>query len=445
MEEFMSSLTTLYYLWYKTNFTIIIGAWKRSLYTVSITVLIASLFYVPAGAQENNEWPCFHGSHRTNKSAETRLLKNWPETGPKPLWTVSGLGEGYSSISLAGGYLYTAGKIEKQTFVFAFDHNGRQIWKKPNGRSWETTMSHARAYTGSRSTPTYDDGLVYHLGETGRLTALDYKTGKEIWYRDLREQFNASIPEYGYAESVLIDGNRLYCNPAGKKGFMVCLNKKDGSLQWTNNEITGVAGYCSPILVEYGGYLQIISMSSNCVYGLDRTTGKLLWLVECVNKQELNNTDPIFHNGYVLISSGYGKGSMLIKLNVSGNKIIPKTVWQTSLMDNHHGGVILHEGYLYGSGSESRGWFCLDFMTGEQKWIARGKGSLTYADSKLYCLEENGTMKLINARHEQYDEISSFEVPEGGKGMHWAHPVVFGGTLYIRHADKLFAYDIRDK
>ena len=423
----------------------IIGTWKSRLYAGVISGLIGSLFGGTTAAQENSEWACFHGMYRNNKSAETGLLKQWPASDPELLWTVTGLGEGYSSVSIAGGYLYTAGKLEKQTYVFAYDLNGKLVWKKTNGQSWVSTMSHARAYTGSRSTPTYDDGFVYHLGDTGRLTTFDYRTGKEIWFLDLRDNFDAEIPEYGYSESVHIDGDRLYCNPAGKKGFMICLNKKNGKLIWVNDEIPGTVGFSSPVLAEFGGYHQIINLTSNCVFGIDTKTGKLLWSVEYENSRSNNCTDPIFHNGYVFASSGYGKGSILIKLNASGEKIIPETVWQTTLMDNHHGGVILHDGYLYGAGSDSRGWFCLDFMTGEQMWKSRGKGALVYADNMFYFLEENGTMKLVNATHEKYDEVSSFEVPEGGKGMHWAHPVVCGGRLYIRHADKLFAYDIKSK
>ncbi len=441
----MGSVISMFYCLYKNKLNLSIKVRKSHIHACLICGIMVGLFAVVTTAQENNEWPCFHGLYRNNKSAETGLLKKWPDTGPELIWTVDGLGEGYSSVSIAGGYLFTAGKIGKQTYVFAFDLNSKLIWKKPNGQSWETTMSHARTYTGPRSTPTYDDGYVYHLGDTGRLAAFEYKTGKEIWFLNLREIFNAEIPEYGYAESVLIDGDRLYCNPAGNKAFMVCLDKRDGTLIWANDAIPGIAGYSSPVLAEFGGYHHIINMSSNCVYGVDRKTGKLLWSMKIKNKQELNCTDPIFHNVYVFATSGYGKGSMLIKLSVSGEKIIPEMVWQTALMDNHHGGVILHDGYLYGSGHNSRGWFCLDLMTGEQVWKTRGKGSLVYADNMLYLLEENGNMKLVNATHENYDEVSSFEVPEGGKGMHWAHPVVCGVRLYIRHTDKLFAYDIKSK
>ena len=410
-----------------------------------IYCLVTSLSLGATASQEGTEWPCFHGLDRRNKSAETGLLKEWPDEGPELLWTVSGLGEGYSSVSIAEGHIYTAGMIEKQTYVFAFDLNGKRVWKKLNGSSWEATRSHARSYTGSRSTPTYYNGVIYHLGDTGRLVALDYKTGEEIWNLELREVFDAEIPEYGYSESIYIDGDRLYCSPAGKKGFMACLNKKNGELIWKNTEIQGTVGFSSPIIAESNGYRQITAISSNSVYGADTETGKLLWSVEFENQRQNNVADPIFHDGYVFASSGYGKGSILIKLTASDGKVIPETVWQTERMDNHHGGVILHNGYLYGAGHSAKGWFCLDFMTGKQMWNTKGKGSLTYADGMFYLLEEKGKMKLIKATPEKYDIVSSFEVPEGGKGMHWAHPVVCGGRLYVRHADKLFAYDIKGR
>ena len=422
--------------------------WKSNSESIFILFISFIIFCFPGGsinAQENGEWPCFHGLSRINKSVESGLLKKWPEKGPELLWTVSDLGEGYTSVSIAKGYLFTAGIKDKQTWVFSFDLNGKLIWKKFNGRSWETTMSHARTYTGSRSTPTYDEGVIYHLGDLGRLTTFEYQNGKEIWSRELRESFDADIPEYGYTESIFIHGDNLYCNPAGEKGFLVCLNKNNGELIWANKEIPGAVGFSSPILAEFGGYLQIINLTSNCIYVADTKTGKTLWTVEYENQRSNNVTDAIFHDGYVFASSGYGKGSILIKLTVSGKKIIPETVWHTELMDNHHGGVILHKGYLYGAGHNARGWFCLDFLTGKQMWIARGKGSITYADDMFYFLEEKGTMKLVNATHEKYDEISSFQVPNGGKGMHWAHPVVCGGRLYVRHMDKLFVYDIRCK
>lgn len=412
--------------------------------TVFIVLFYSLISAVTANSQETSTWPCFHGQDRSNKSTETGLLNQWPEDGPGLLWSVSGLGEGYSTVSVDKGLIYTAGMNNKQTMVYAFNLEGEIQWQQSNGTAWETTKSWASSYTGARSTPTVDNSVIYHLGETGRLVSLAAKTGEPIWSMELRERFDAEEPEYGYSESVLIDGENLYCSPAGKKGFLVCLNKKTGDLIWTNTDISGSVGFSSHIIADYGGYHQIIGMSSNSVYGVDAVKGDLLWTFPYENKRSLNIPDPIFYQGHVFITSGYGKGSALIKLKLSENKIIPEIIWQTPIMDNHHGGVVLLNGYLYGSGDEKRGWYCLDIMTGEPQWKAAGKGSLTYAENMLYCLEEKGTMRLIKASAQSFEEVSAFEVPEGGKGMYWAHPVVCGGRLYIRHTDKLFAYSIKD-
>ncbi len=194
--------------------------------------------------------------------------------------------------------------------------------------SWETEMPWAISYNGARSTPSYSEGVVYHLGELGRLAAFESKTGKEVWSTEFREIFDAEIPEYGYSESVHIEGDRLYCCPAGKKGYLACLDKNNGELIWANMEIPGTVGFSSLLIFDHGGYHQIAGLSSNTVFGVDINTGKLLWQTEFENSRSNNVADPIYHKGYLFASSGYGKGSMLLKLDVSGTGITPEKVWQ---------------------------------------------------------------------------------------------------------------------
>lgn len=247
-----------------------------------------------------------------------------------------------------------------------------------------------------------------------------------------------------YRDQTYVFAFDLYVRPAGKKGFQVCLDKNDGKLIWANTDIPGVEGYSSAVVFDYGDNKHITGSSSNCYYGVDAATGRLLWKVDFENQQGLNLTDAIAKDGYVFITSGYGKGSMLFRLKASGDKFVPETVWQSGLMDNHHGGVILHNDYLYGSGSNSRGWFCLEFFTGKQIWNnTRGKGAITYADGMLYLLDErSGSMKLVKATPDSYESAGEFNVPSGGQSMYWAHPVVCGKRLYVRHWDKVFVYDI---
>jgi outer membrane protein assembly factor BamB len=403
-----------------------------------ICMMLPSFLFLQA--QADCYWPSFHGPDRTNRSTESGLPDIWPENGPELAWSISGLGKGYSSVSIDGQRIYTAGTTDRQTFVSAFDLDGKLLWKKPNGQAWETERSHAISYTGSRSTPTVSDGVVYHLGELGRLTAMDHLDGREIWSRELMEDFDAEIPEYGYAESVLIEGERLYCCPAGNKAFIVCLDRHNGDLIWSNREIPGTVGFSSLVRFRYGGHEHLAGLSSSHLFGVDAETGKLLWLVEFGNSRDNNIADPVYHDGHVFASSGYGRGSILVQLIPGTEHFTTEIVWDTEMMDNHHGGVVLNQGYLYGSGQNSRGWTCLEFKTGKVMWKTGGKGSLTYADGKLYCLDERGIMNLVNADPGNGEVISSFELPEGGQGMHWAHPVVCGRRLYIRHDDSLFVY-----
>jgi outer membrane protein assembly factor BamB len=396
-------------------------------------------------SQKAGEWPCFHGSDRTNLSGETGLLKAWDEKGPALLFTISGLGEGYSSTAIAGGLIYTAGSTGNQSFIYAFDLNGRLVWKKPNGPAWSVTVSWASSYNGPRSTPTFDNGVVYHLSEAGRLSALRAKTGDFIWSRDLPKDFNAQMPMYGYAESVLIDGDNLFVRTGGTKGYQACLNKRTGATIWASSEIPGGYGYNSMIITDFGGFRQIIGATNTCYYSLDTRTGKLLWKTDFINQYEINCTDAIVFNDYVFLTSGEGKGCSLIRLKKTGSGITTEKVWETKLMDNYHGGVILRDGYLYGSGSMARDWYCLDFLTGSLKWKSNGSGSLTYADGMVYLYDEKGNMKLVKASPERFEQTGEFRVPEGGAGPYWAHPVVCGGRLYLRHADKIFVYSILKK
>jgi len=395
--------------------------------------------------QPSAEWPQWHGPNRDNISTEKGLLKQWPEDGPKLLWTAKGLGKGFSSMAVADGMIYTAGVIKGQTHVLAFDLDGNLKWKTPNGQPWKPGVHQFWAinYDGSRATPTVNDGLVYHLNELGRLAALDAKTGREAWTLDLVKMFAAKPPQWAYAESVLIDGDRLIVYPGGMRGSMVALNKKTGRLVWANVELRDTAGYSSAILAEFGGVRLIVALTQDAVVGIRADNGRSLWRHPFTNKHKNNVATPLYHDGHVYASSGYGGGSLMLRLKAEGDRVTAEKAWQRKELDNHHGGVVLVDGHLYGTGHNRRGWWCLDFRTGEPAHRAKGKGSLTYADGMLYFLEEGGKMHLVEAKPDAHRRVSSFRVPSGGKGKYWSHPVVAGGRLYVRHADRLYAYRIK--
>ena len=406
-------------------------------------VLIVSVFVLAAG---DGDWPCFHGPKRDNLSAEKGLISAWPEDGPGLLWTASGIGHGYSTVSISGDRIFTAGMIDKQTYVMALDMSGKKLWQKLNGQSWQATerQSWAVPYAGSRATPTVDGDTVYHLSDLGRLTAFDVRTGEEKWHIDIMETFKAERPEYGYSESVLIHGEVLICCPAGEEGYIVALDKGTGRTLWANTDIKDAVGNCSVVIARIDDHQQVITLSASRILSFDPNDGRLLWDYAFANDRENNVADAIISDSLVFASSGYGKGSILLQpKRQADGKFSVQPVWTSELLDNHHGGVLLVDGFLYGAGHEARGWFCLDFKTGAKRWQTPGKGSLTYADGQLYCFDERGTMALVKATPDKYNQVGSFRLPRGGEGPYWAHPVVCGGRLYLRHSDQLYAYDIR--
>jgi outer membrane protein assembly factor BamB len=412
---------------------------------VFLLFLILMVSVIPF-ATDNMSWPCFHGPNRDNLSVETGLIQAWPEDGPELLWTASNIGHGYSAVSIAGGRIFTAGMIDKQTFVIALDMSGKKLWQKLNGQSWQATerQSWAVPYAGARATPTVDGDTVYHLSDLGRLTVFDVRTGEEKWHVDVMTTFKAEKPEYGYSESVLIHGEALICCPAGEEGYIVALDKGTGRTLWANSDIKDAVGNCSAVIARIDDSQQLITLSASRISSFDPNNGQLLWDYAFANDRENNVADVVVSNGLVYASTGYGKGSILLQpKRKSDGKFSVGPVWTSELLDNHHGGVVLVDGFLYGAGHESRGWFCLDFKTGDKRWQIRGKGSLTYADGHLYCLEERGTMALVKTTPEKWDQVSSFRLPQGGEGLYWAHPVICGGRLYVRHSDQLYAYDIR--
>jgi outer membrane protein assembly factor BamB len=277
----------------------------------------------------------------------------------------------------------------------------------------------------------------------GRLTAFDVKTGKEQWHNDIMTTFKAERPEYGYSESVLVHGKTLICCPAGEEGYIVALDKGTGQTLWANKDIKDAVGNCSPVLAVIDDYPQVITLSASRILSFEPEIGRLLWEFPFANDRENNVADVIVKEGLVYAATGYGKGCVLVRpqRQTSGTFSV-EPVWTSGLLDNHHGGVILVDGHLYGAGHEARGWFCLDFKTGAPQWQTRGKGSLTYADGHLYCLDERGTMALVKASPEEYIQVGSFRLPREGEGPYWAHPVVWDGRLYVRHAENLYAYDI---
>ena len=389
-----------------------------------------------AGSQLwSQDWPQFRGANRDDKSTETGLLAEWPKDGPPKLWSVNGLGEGYTAISAKDGRIYTMGTSQGKEAVFALDFKtGQILWTSiSDDRVFEETRGN-----GPRCTPTTDDKYLYTEGAYGTVCCWEAETGKLVWKVSLTKDLGGRVPNWGYTESPLVLGKALIVTPGGGKGAIAALDKKTGQVIWQSKEVRTPAAYSSCIFATIGGQKQIINGLAKRLVSVDAETGKYLWdyTEPC---PEIYITMPIEHDGMVFATADYNKGSGVVKVTPQG----AEQVWYDKSFGNHHGGVVLVGEYLYGFFDDMR---CVEMKTGKVVWQNRsvGKGSLTYADGHFYCLGENHVAALVEATPDGYKETGRFKVT-GSKRPSWPHPVVVGGRLFIRDQDTLNCWDVKAK
>jgi len=390
------------------------------------------------------DWPQFHGPRRDNRSSETGLLRRWPEGGPRLIWTAGDLGHGFAGVAIVAGVIYTTGSIDGRSVITAMDLSAAKLWQTANGPAYK------RSHPGTRSTPSVFDGKLYHLSGLGRLACLDAASGSVLWTVDLMERFKGRMTRWGISESPLVDGDKVICTPGGEEVFMVALDRNTGQTIWTCTGVGEMAGYATATIVDYAGLRQVVTMSSHSAVGIDAATGKLLWKYPHKVPYEANIDTPLYHDGCVYLFGTWGRGATKLKLNVSGSACSVEQLWHTSELDNEHGGVMLIDGYLYGQADgdhKDRHWACLDAQTGRTMWTSpdlagRASATLTFADGALYVLSDRGEVALVRPDPGRFEIVSRFDLPKGGKGEVRARPVVCGRRLYIRHGDRLYAYDI---
>ncbi len=396
---------------------------------------------VPANA---GDWPEFRGPKRDDLCTETGLLKQWPVGGPPLVWKAVGLGEGYSGVAVVGNRIYTAGDKGEASFMVAFDTAGKPVWSAKLGKSGPVGDP---KFEGPRSTPTVDGDLVFELSQWGELACFEAGSGKEVWRKELVKDFSGTLPQWGYAESPLVDGDNVMVTPGGPKGIVVALNKKTGAVVWQSKELTDPAHYSSLIIATIGRAKQYVQLTPESVAGVAAADGKLLWRANRKGRVAVIPS-PICDDGYVYVSSGYGVGCNLFKITGSGGSFGAEQVYANKVMANHHGGVIKIGDYVYGY-SDGKGWTAQNFKTGAAKWQENklGKGSLVYADGHFYLRQEDGkgTVALIAASPDGYQEHGRFDPPNRSSKNSWPHPVIAGGRLYLRDQDILLCYDLTAK
>lgn len=399
------------------------------------SLLLQFLLCAPLVAED---WHQFRGPDRDGKSVETGLLKSWPEAGPHLAWHVSGIGKGYSHVAVAEGLVFVTGLAGTQGVLHAFTPDGALQWRSEYG------PEHSASYPGARTIPTVRDGLVYLASGMGNVVCLNAADGSPVWQKNVFELYEAPPLRWGYSESLLIDGENVIVTPCGAKSTMIALDRRTGQEIWASPPIGQTSSFCSPILFEHGGRRLIVTLTKTHVVAFSATDGAPVWQHAYQNFRGNHPVSPIYHDGMLYVTSGYGKGAVGLALSEDGGSV--SQVWEQPRQDPVHGQAVLVDGFVYAASHQraSGHWLCVELKTGNLVWEDPGvgrSGSVIYADGMLYCYSEDGKVGLVPASPEGCRVVSRFDVPLGD-GEHWAHPVVANGRLYIRHGDALMCYDL---
>ena len=427
---------------------------KRSNQAIQIAFgTLSLLLTATVGASDWSQW---RGQDRDGKSSETGLLQSWPQGGPTLDWQTEGLGEGFSSVAVVGDRIYTLGDFEDGQYALSLDFEGTVRWKSRLG------ARHEDSYGGPRSTPTVVGSLLYVMSTEGAVVCLESASGKEVWRRSLTEDFDGYLMQamgsydWRFSESPLVDGDKVIVTPGHVAAMLVALDRKTGEEIWrTQGGRLGPLGsdgaaYSSPILSEAKGVRQYVQFVGRGLIGVNAENGELLWSYNHVANDIANIATPLILGDRVFASSGYGTGAGLISIAKEPDGFEAKEVYflEADKVQNHHGGLIHHEGVVYTGTGHNKGFPIAvklesgDILWGPERNTGSSSAAITYADGRLYFRYQNGTMILVEANPKEYREHGSFEIPNVKKPS-WSHPVVSNGRLFLREQDTLLVYDIR--
>ena len=397
-----------------------------------VTALLFIALCTSLTGQDIAQW---RGSNRDGIYTETGLMKKWPDGGPQLLWHYDDLGDGHTSAAVTSTAIYTTGMINGKGNIFAFDLKGKLLWKKEYGTEW------AESHNGVRSTPLVVKDKLYFLTAYGKVFCMNRSNGTTLWTVDLVKEYGARNIEWGMTENLLFDGNVLYCTPGGNDASLVALDINTGKQVWKSKGNGEKSAYCSPMLIKLQNKKIIVTIMQYSICGFDASTGNQLWKSDFTMDPDVHPNTPVYIDGYLFCTSGYGLGSKMLQLAADGSSV--SEVWKDATCDPKIGGVVVLNGRIYGTGDRNRKFFCLDWKTGKELFSMRdlAPANIIANDGLLYVYSESGKVNLVEPKAEGVNVISSFPVPFGAN-PHWAHLVIKDKKLYVRHGTSLMVYDI---
>lgn len=391
------------------------------------------------GAARADDWADFLGPKRRGTSAETGWRQNWEQEEPKAAWKVQ-VGVGSSSMTVAGGRLYTMGAHrEGREAVLCLDAaTGKEIWRQEYPCKFDKRMFDG----GTSSTPVIDGERVYTLSYLGDLFCWQAADGKQLWQRNLETEFKGLRPRWGWSGSPLVVGNMLIVEPGGNGSSVAALEKTTGKTLWQKG--SDPAAYAAPIIFSNAKMRGVALFNASGLVGINPTNGDELFRQPWKTDYDVNASQPIHRDGEFFLCTGYGSGAGLAQVTGGSSNLKWRNKAATAQFQS--GVLVGSEVYLVSGESSGKAELkCLDFASGAVKWSQRvgtgSNGQVIAVGGKLIVVPDSGEVLLVEASPAAYKELGSTHALPG---RIWAPPAFSGGRLFVRNNNgTLVCLDLR--
>lgn len=393
--------------------------------------------------QPQNEIQEWRGTDRSGIYQVDNLSSEWPDQGPALIWSVEILGDGFGSPTFMDDQLWILGTQDSISFLYNFNVEGQFNGKYQIGKEWVVN------FPGSRCAPTIVGTKIYAMTGMGDVVCFDSNDKSIDWKINMVHDFNGVVPRFGYSQSLVVEGDRVFCCPGGKTNNVIALNRLTGELIWSSKGMEERPAYNPAKVIEVGERKVFTTFSAYHFMGFDVENGDMLWKHEQINipvkdrKPGMGDTHAntiLYEDQVIYYFEGDGNCAVALEVSDNGNSITQ--LWNNAAIDNYMGGIVKFGNHIYSCGYSKKTLVKVDVSNGSVvDSIELGKGSLIAVNDKLIYYTERGEVHLVNTKKEKLEKISTFKIEKGSK-HHFAHPAIHDGVLYVRHGEFLGAYKI---
>lgn len=411
-----------------------------------------------AGCTKTSNWNQYLGPNRNN-TVSAEILQDWPENGPKKLWEVE-VGPGYGGASIFENEVFLLDRIKGEADVLrCLDiETGAEKW------NFQYEAKGEIPYPGSRIVPFVDEKNIWSVGPHGHLYCFDKSTKQAVWNVDLKKEFDAKLPYWGFSQSPAIYNDLVIVAPQGAKAGIVAFNKLTGELVWESRPLTGHNFHVSPALANYGGIDQVIMISpydrrdstkTHEVVSVDANTGEELWNYSglksfatiapptIIDETRLFLTDCSYNGNYKPVS-------VLLEVKKEGEGFVVAERWKNEEAGcKMHPGIVIDDHIYLNNNGRPNELVCLT-MDGKLAWEKESAenfemGSLLKVGNLLISQNgKNGEIALIEPSPEGYRELARASFFNADKSQAWAPMAFSQGKLLFRDLEKMVCVDLQN-